>query len=104
MADDENSDRFEVVDPTGLTDADWAEINKLEKAWNEGGTAALKRAMDVLGQGDSVRTIRIYAALFPHEIREAIRDFLAEIGVTEDDLRELLQELENRAKRKPLIN
>ena len=40
MTDD---DPFEVVDPSGLSDADWAEINKLQQAYKEGGKRALNR-------------------------------------------------------------
>src|SRR6266404_8032172 len=38
MTDD---DPFEVVDPSGLSDADWAEINKLQRVYKEGGKRAL---------------------------------------------------------------
>ncbi len=36
-------DPFEVVDNSGLTDADWAEINKLQQAYKEGGKPALEQ-------------------------------------------------------------
>jgi hypothetical protein len=39
------SDHLEVVDTTGLTDADWAEINKLKNAY-AGGQKALSAALD----------------------------------------------------------
>jgi hypothetical protein len=38
-------------------------------------------------------------ALFPDMIRETAKDHLAEIGMTEDDLRELIQKLEGSDKR-----
>ncbi len=34
MAED---DPFEVANSSGLTDADWAEINKLRRAYDDGG-------------------------------------------------------------------
>jgi hypothetical protein len=36
---------FEVEDPSGLTDADWAEINRLKRTLEEGGQKALSEAM-----------------------------------------------------------
>jgi len=39
---------FEVADSTGLTDADWAEINKLKRAYRDGGKKALNKAMGSL--------------------------------------------------------
>jgi hypothetical protein len=38
---------FEVVDPSDLTDADWAEINKLKKAYEIGGQKALSKALTI---------------------------------------------------------
>ena len=38
-------------------------------------------------------------ALFPDMVREMIRDELAEVGITEDDVRELIQKLEGSDKR-----
>ena len=32
---------FEIQDTSGLTDADWAEINKLRNAYKSGGSKAL---------------------------------------------------------------
>jgi hypothetical protein len=38
-------------------------------------------------------------AFFPDMVRETIKDHMAEIGMTEDDLRELIQKLEGSDKR-----
>jgi hypothetical protein len=38
------------------------------------------------------------AAYFPTEIANAIRDRMAEIGMTEEDLRELVRKLESPAR------
>jgi len=57
-------DPLEVADLTGLTDADWAEINKLKSAHEAGGQKALSAALKALGQ-DPILYLRIMAAFFP---------------------------------------
>ena len=42
----------EIKDTSGLTDADWAAINKLRRAYDSGGDEALKRAYKDLCKGD----------------------------------------------------
>jgi hypothetical protein len=37
----------------------------------------------------------VLGALFPDLVREAIKDKMAESGITEEDLRELIRKLEN---------
>ena len=88
------SDPLEVVDTTGLADADWAEINKLKKAHDTGGQKALSAALDALGK-DPIQASRVIGALWPDLVRETIKDQLAERGITEEDLRELIRKLEN---------
>jgi len=87
-----------IQDTTGLTDADWAEINKLRNARKNGGAKAVKRVMQQLLAKDVIQYVRVIAAFFPDMMREAIRDQMAEAGITEQDIRELLykaqQELE----------
>jgi hypothetical protein len=39
------------------------------------------------------------SAFFPDMVRETIKDGLAEVGMTEDDVRELIQKLEGSDKR-----
>ena len=43
---------------------------------------------------DPIRYALVIGALFPDMMREMIRDQMAEAGVTEEDLRELIQKLE----------
>ena len=88
---------FEVEDSTGLTDADWAEINRLKRAYNSGGQEALSKAFEELGK-DPVRYVRVVGALYPSDVREAIKDAVAEEGMSEDDLRELVRKLESPAR------
>ena len=85
----------DVADTSGLTDADWAEINKLSSAYEEGGRARLSKALDELTNGDPVRSVRILGAFFPDMIREVIKDAMAERGITEEELRELVRKLES---------
>jgi hypothetical protein len=88
---------FEVADSSGLTDADWAEINKLRKAYETGGRKALRKAFDELSK-DSIKYVRVVGALYPDEIRESIKDAMAEKGMTEEDIRELIRKLESPAR------
>ena len=43
---------LEVVDASGLTAADWAEINRLKKLCETGGRNALSKALAELGESD----------------------------------------------------
>jgi hypothetical protein len=88
---------FEVVDPSELSDADWAAINKLRRAQEDGGQNGLLKALDELGN-DPIRYMKVIGALFPDMVREAIRDEMAEAGITEEDLREMVRKLESPAR------
>jgi hypothetical protein len=88
---------FEVVDPSELSDADWAAINKLWRAQEDGGQNGLSKALDELGS-DPIRYMKVIGALFPDMVREAIRDEMAEAGMTEEDLREMVRKLESPAR------
>lgn len=89
---------LEVVDPSGLTDADWAEINALQRAYTEHGAKALNRALADLRERDLIRYARVIGAFFPNELREMIRDEMANMGLDEADLREMLRKLESPAR------
>jgi hypothetical protein len=88
-----DTDDLEIQDTSGLTDADWAEINKLRNARKKGGRKAFANALDRLAK-DPIRFAVVIGALFPDMLREMIRDQMAEAGITEQDLRELIQKLE----------
>ena len=49
------SEKPTIVDNEGLSDADWAEANRLLRAYDAGGSAAFWRAMDELGNADPIR-------------------------------------------------
>ena len=87
----------EVPDPLGLTDADWAEINRLKTAYETGGVKALHAAWKQLA-ADPIRFYRITGAFFPEKVREQTKDMLAERGITEEDLREMLEQAKREAE------
>ena len=60
-----------MVDRTGLTDADWAEINKRKRAHDAGGDAALSKALDELDK--DLIAIRIIGAFYPDMMREPLK-------------------------------
>ena len=84
---------LEVVDPSGLTDADWNGINQVKRAYESGGWDAFWSELETLGD-DVVLQIKVAAAFFPDEIRTAIKDILVEKGITLEDLRVLLKKSE----------
>ncbi len=90
-------DAFEVVDLSHLTDADWAEINKLNATWRNGGQNALSKALGDLADADPIRYTSVIAAFFPDLVREAIKDAMAERGITDEDVRDLIRKLESPA-------
>jgi hypothetical protein len=85
-----------VIDSSALTDADWAEINKLRKAQREG-RRSLVRALDELAK-DLVRYCRVMEALFPGMMRNVLKDAMAERGLTAQDLCEMARKLESPAR------
>ena len=90
---------LEVVDPSGLTDAAWSEIGKLQKAYADGEMRALNAGLLELHDRDVFLYTAVVGAFWPDELREAIRDGLAEAGMDADDLRELIRKLESPARR-----
>ena len=80
-------------DTSGLTDADWAEINKLRRAYETGGDEAALAAFKELLK-DPVRCTRVIGAYYPEKMREALKDAAAEAGVTIEDFRDLLRKSE----------
>jgi hypothetical protein len=88
----------EIADTSLLTDADWAEINKLKRAHESGGSKALDLALQELREGDPERYVRISAAYNPGLVAETIKDVMAENGLTMEDIRELLRKAESPAR------
>ena len=71
-------------------DDDWAEINKLRKAYQEGGKHALCKAYSELGKSP-VRYVRVVSAFYPREVTESIRDAMAKRGLTVEDILEMIR-------------
>ena len=90
---------LEVVDTSGLTDADWAEINRLKSLYETDGRNALSNALAELGESDPVRSIRVLSAFFPETVREALTDSMAEQGLMAEDLRELIRKHEGTRRK-----
>ena len=88
-----SDDELVVADTSGLTDADWAEINRLKSAYADGGDKALRKALKELDDNPTLR-LRVLGAFFPEMVREAIKDAMAANGTTEDDIRDLIRKLD----------
>jgi hypothetical protein len=83
----------EPSDTSRLTDADWAALNKLRRAY-ETGIEEFSAACQELLEEDPVRLTRIYGAYDPEKMREALKDAAAERGITIEDLLDLLRNAE----------
>jgi hypothetical protein len=85
--------KFNVVDTSGLTDADWAVIDRVNRACELGGAAAF---WDELEKLDNVSLqLRVVGAFSPELIREVIEEEMTEHGLTVEDLREMLKRVES---------
>jgi hypothetical protein len=87
---------LEVADTSGLMDSDWSEINKIQRAYNNG-PEALSWALEELQKKDPMRVFKVIGAFFPDMLRETIKDKMAEDGMTKEDLRELIRSSESPA-------
>jgi hypothetical protein len=50
-----NDEPLEVVDSSGLTDDDWAKINRLRDLYDSGGPKALSKALRELAEADPIK-------------------------------------------------
>lgn len=96
MSDDE--DDLGIKDTSGLTDADWVAINRVRAAHKAGGQPGLAKALHDLLKEDPIKYAVVVGAFFPTELREAIRDEMANRGIDEVDLREMIRKLESPAR------
>lgn len=62
----------EAVDMSGLTAADWAELDKLKHALETGGQEALSQAQKKLRQADPICWFKIVRTFYPHLLRQII--------------------------------
>jgi hypothetical protein len=86
---------LEFADESGLTDSDWAEIEKLKCAYDSGGEKGLSKAVDKLEAKDIIQFITVVGAFYPDRVKEIIKNEMAEGSLASDDLRELLRKLES---------
>lgn len=89
---------WEVVDASGLLDADWAEINRLRKVLRHSGQKGWAIAFDELIDRDFFQSARIMMAVFPSLVPGIVRDELASRGITQQDLLDAIRELESPAR------
>ena len=87
-------DELRVVDSSNLTDEDWAEINRLKQCHVNGGAVDLSKALHDLSAKEPLRYFRIMGAFFPDELKNAVLDELANAGLTEADLRDMIAKAE----------
>lgn len=80
-----------VHDPSGLSEADWATIDGLRRAYSSGGNASLSKALDELVTSDPERAANVLEALSPPEARLAPEDIE---DVADDDFLALIRKLE----------
>jgi hypothetical protein len=81
--------KFHVVDTSGLTDADWAAIDRVNRAFELGGATAFWDELDKLD--DIPPQLRVLRAFFPALMREVIEEEEAERSLTVEDLRGLIR-------------
>lgn len=65
---------LKVESPFGLSDADWTEISKLQRAYSLGGNESLSEALIELLESDRVRAAGVLRAISPRAVRETIDD------------------------------
>lgn len=67
---------LKVQDPSGLSDADWAEISRLQRKYSLGGNKSFAEAFDELLISNRICAAAVLRALSPRDVRETIDDEL----------------------------
>jgi hypothetical protein len=89
---------LKIQDPSGLSDADWTELGRLQRAYSLGGNESLSKVLDELLTSNRMRAAAVIRALSPREVRETIDDeLLWELEALAGDEFELQPELAIRA-------
>ena len=86
-------ERLNVVDCSGLTDADWAAVNRVNRACELGGAVAFWKELEKFD--DVPLQLRVLGAFFPELVREVIEEEMTEHGLSVDDLREAERKAES---------
>jgi hypothetical protein len=82
------TDDDQPADTSRLTDLDRLEVNRLRKAYKDGGSSALAKAWGELMDKDFAQSTRVACALIP-EHRQDVEDALERAGYTVQELIEL---------------
>ncbi len=93
----EPDDQPQLEDTSDLTDADWAEINRLKRAYADGGREEFDKALDDLYSRDEILWMRVVYAYYPAMVKEALKDNLAQGGTTAEELREVISKLKGNS-------
>jgi hypothetical protein len=83
------SDLGEPEDPSWLTDLDWLEVNKLRRAYEDGGEKALNKALRDLFEKDMPQFVRISFAYGAEDLEGRIKDAIEDAGYTFQEFIEL---------------
>jgi hypothetical protein len=83
------SDLGEPEDPSWLTDLDWLEVNKLRRAYEDGGEKALDKALRDLFEKDMPQFVRISFAYGAEDLEGRIKDAIEDAGYTFQEFIEL---------------
>jgi len=89
---------LKVVDTSDLDDGDWAVTNRLKRTYETDGQEAFWAEIQKLYDDDPVRHVEALCAFFPTEMTEALKDGLAEAGITPDEAREMLRKAKRKAE------
>ena len=82
----------EDQDPSGLTDADWKELSKLQRVYSLEGNRSLSKALDELLQSNRICAAAVMRALSPREVRETIdEELMHELEVLAGDGDEIMR-------------
>jgi hypothetical protein len=78
--------KLNVVDSSDLTDADWAAVNRVNRACELGGATAFRDELEKLQ--DVSLQLRVLGAFFPELVREVMEEEMTECKLSVEDLQE----------------
>lgn len=88
---------LKIVDTSDLDDDDWAAVNRLFRVYEAEGSDAFWEALRKLDDDDPVRYVKAICAFFPTDMAEALKDALAEAGITPEEALERLRKAQRKA-------
>jgi hypothetical protein len=81
---------LKIQDPSGLTDADWTELSRLQRVYSLEGNRSLSLALDELLVSNRICAAAVMRALSPREVRESIdEELMHELEVLAGDVGEI---------------